>query len=845
MRGWQPLLRIARRDALRHRGRSLLVVLLVGVPVAAMSAFLSVASTARLTAEQEVAASLGQADLSLVAAGVEPEEWQALLPAGSRWIEVKPYADSFALVQGDELFEGPIFEGDLDDPLLEGRWDVVDGRAAQGEDEVVLSGRLARDLGAEVGDELALRRPGRAVTVVGLAVAASNQWEQTLLVPPGWSQTEAQGVTGGSTEWLIDLAGPNLVRPDVEAAIARIESRFPDLEALSGLDAEQLIEPAGPDAPRFVEIMSRAHLAALQGATLTGQVSSTYVIGALALAWTGGVAVAAFAVGARRRLREIGLVAASGGDPGQLRRMLLADGVVLGLAGALGGATVGVGIAAAARPHLDRLVDHTVGPLRVPFMALAGAALVGFVAAVLAALVPAREAARVPVLAALAGRRPVRPRTRSWLAFGVVALALGVGLCWWGGDGGSEAAVIGGVLFVVAGVSAATGPLLGLVSQVAGAIPLSLRLAARDAGRSRSRTAPATVAAMLALAGAVGGVTMVRSNEAEARASYRAEVRDDQIQILIASDQPPAPEDVRDLIDAAVGAVPGSVGGPLAFAFEGAGAAQSTVQVNGDWGLAVGDLATLDALGASAARAAFEDGKVVGLGRGTVEGNAVTFYRYGADGPESTGQHLAAVEVGDTLPVGPRYLLSFAAADALGFETQASQVVVRAPRSVTDADVRRVNLAVLQAAPSVTAMVQRDSGPPALAPLLAGMLGAGALVALFVVTLVTALSREELRPHLATLAAVGAGPRTRRRLAAAQSGLLGGMAALLAVPTGLVPAVTLRQSRTTEVLGPAGDYVVAAQPIVVPWLLIAALAVSVTLLSAAGGGLFTRSRSAP
>jgi putative ABC transport system permease protein len=337
---------------------------------------------------------------------------------------------------------------------------------------------------------------------------------------------------------------------------------------------------------------------------------------------------------------------------------------------------------------------------------------------------------------------------------------------------------------------------------------------------------------------------MVRSNEAESRASYRAELGDDQIQVHIASDRPPAPEDLRALIDASVGAVPGSVGGPLAFAFEGVGAAQSTVQVNGDWGLAVGDLATLDALGASAARAAFEDGKVVGLGRGTVEGNAVTFFRYGADGPESTGKHVAAVEVGDTLPVGPRYLLSFAAADALGFDTQVSQVVVRAPRSVTDADVRRVNLAVLQAAPFVNAMVQRDSGPPAVAPLLAGMLGAGALVALFVVALVTALSREELRPHLATLGAVGAGPRTRRRLAAAQSGLLGGMAALLAVPTGLVPAVALRQSRTTEVLGPAGDYVVAAQPIVVPWLLIAALVVFVTLLSAAGGGLFTRSRSA-
>jgi hypothetical protein len=68
------------------------------------------------------------------------------------------------------------------------------------------------------------------------------------------------------------------------------------------------------------------------------------------------------------------------------------------------------------------------------------------------------------------------------------------------------------------------------------------------------------------------------------------------------------------------------------------------------------------------------------------------------------------------------------------------------------------------------------------------------------------------------------------------------MAALLAIPTGLIPAVTLRQSRSSSVLGPAGDFIVAAQPVVVPWLLIAALVVGVTVLSTAGGGLFTRTR---
>jgi putative ABC transport system permease protein len=302
---------------------------------------------------------------------------------------------------------------------------------------------------------------------------------------------------------------------------------------------------------------------------------------------------------------------------------------------------------------------------------------------------------------------------------------------------------------------------------------------------------------------------------------------------------------MADLVDAAVAAVPGSIGGPVSFASVLDGGQEATIQVDGKWGLAVVDLDTLDALGASAARTAFDEGKVVGVGRGTVEDGVVMLYRYGAEGPEPTGQELPAVEVEGTLLFGgPRYLLSFAAAEELGFDVHPNQVLVRAPGPVTDADVRRVNLAALEAVPSVPVFVQQDNPPAGLAPLFAGMLGAGAVVALFVVALVTALSREEMRSHLATLAAVGAGPGTRRRLAAAQSGLLGGMAAVLAIPTGLIPAVTLRQSRTTSVLGPAGEFVLAAQPIVVPWLLIAALVVGVTVLSTAGGGLFTRTRPA-
>jgi putative ABC transport system permease protein len=59
------------------------------------------------------------------------------------------------------------------------------------------------------------------------------------------------------------------------------------------------------------------------------------VVAGLALLEVVLLAGPAFAVSARRRQRQLALVAANGGTPAHVRRMVLADGVVLGLAGAV------------------------------------------------------------------------------------------------------------------------------------------------------------------------------------------------------------------------------------------------------------------------------------------------------------------------------------------------------------------------------------------------------------------------------------------------------------------------------------------------------------------------------
>jgi putative ABC transport system permease protein len=554
-------------------------------------------------------------------------------------------------------------------------------------------------------------------------------------------------------------------------------------------------------------------------------------------------------VSARRRLREVGLVAAAGGSPRQLKGLLLADGAVLGVAGAISGVLAGVGAAVLVSHHLDRFTNHVNGPLRPPAAGLLGAAGVGLVAALLAALAPAVGAGRVPVLSALAGLRPTRPRTRSWLTVGALALVAGVALCVQGGSSGNEKVATAGVLLVVGGVATATGGLLGLVARVSSRLPLSVRLAARDASRARSRSAPAVAAAMLGLGATVAAATLGLSAEAKDKHGYQPYLARDQLLVHPLYDTPDVPAvDVGAVRSAVTRAIPGAVAGTVARAYLGDAPAQLSVSVAGERGgsLHVADEATLDVVSAGPARAAFRAGKIVTLGRGTTKQGKVRLNT--GDGTVGTfWQELEAVEVDVRAARGvPRYLVSEQGAQRLGLRSGSPGLFVRAPRPVTERDERRVTAAALTASADLDGVsVDREHGPCCDRAVSVGIaFGGGASLALLVVGLVTALARAELRPYLSTLDAVGAAPRTRRRVAAAQSGVLAVLAGLLAVPAGLIPAAALL--RTQE--GPVGGYVAGSlevpirlpHPVVIPWVVIAAVVIGVPLIAAAGGALFSR-----
>jgi putative ABC transport system permease protein len=106
--------------------------------------------------------------------------------------------------------------------------------------------------------------------------------------------------------------------------------------------------------------------------------------------------------------------------------------------------------------------------------------------------------------------------------------------------------------------------------------------------------------------------------------------------------------------------------------------------------------------------------------------------------------------------------------------------------------------------------------------------GFGAFVTLVGVAVSVALSASEGRADLATLAAVGAQPRRRRALAAAQALLVGGLGCLLGILLGAFLAV-------------AAQAAVGAPEFTVPWTSVLITAIVIPLFAALCAALFTRS----
>ncbi len=398
------------------------------------------------------------------------------------------------------------------EPLLAGRFDLLDGRLPTSPAEVALAPDVADDLDVKVGDRLSLTRPDLDLDVVGLVEDPSHLSDPVALVTPDAPLLGAESVNPPATILLIDLP-----------------------ENLSTAQLDRL-SPA-------VELRTDSVL--FDRGDRTSEVPWTYVIGGVVLTVAGIVISAAFAVGARRQLVTLGQLSANGAPGPVLRTTLVLQGTFAGVVGAVLGLALAAGFLVIGQGWFEDVLNKRFDAYDVNVLQIGGAMAVGVAAATVAALVPARTATRIPTLAALAGRRPLAPVRHRVTAAGALAVVVGLGLLGLavlgsatGEDGQIWAlvAVIGGVLELL-GACAMAPAVVAHLEPLAGRTRGSWRVAARSLARQRSRTG-AVVSAVAAAAGLAIGVTAL---VAGARDGSSEMVLSDQVVVATSGVTPASP----------------------------------------------------------------------------------------------------------------------------------------------------------------------------------------------------------------------------------------------------------------------------------------------------------------
>jgi len=144
----------------------------------------------------------------------------------------------------------------------------------------------------------------------------------------------------------------------------------------------------------------------------------------------------AFAIAVTQRRAEIGILRALGATRGQIRRLFLVESAVTGLVGSIGGLAFGLIIARGIAASIGDLINDVYGvaqradEIATSPMLLGLALVIGIITSIVAAFIPARQAARVdPVQALQKGKYQVlsagENRVRAALAgiFAVVSVA--------------------------------------------------------------------------------------------------------------------------------------------------------------------------------------------------------------------------------------------------------------------------------------------------------------------------------------------------------------------------------------------------------------------------------------
>ena len=886
---WRIALRMARRELRRHRGRSLVVALMVALPLVVLSYLATTGQSALTTGQATTDRLMGTASAVVgEPASAQPlqdgshEYYTPLTRPGdpSDLVPAEPipgYDPARTAAENSAAIAGvtggtaiPIAEQNIrvrvGDRAVAMQTLAVDGSLGLGEKARLVSGRWPSDA-REV-----------LVTEPGMRKGLPSTGRIEVVTSEGTTSVEVTGIATGLTSWGMV---PHLISREPlptpragEVPVSRwliVGTDMPYAQVtelgrhgLTVQSAELMAEPV-PEEQLPDEIRQMRYSGG------GGELLFFVVTGAVILALVIALLVApAFAVSAARQRRTLALAASNGATTRQLRHTVLAQALVLGVLSAAVGVAVGIALATGQAWWRARTATDVYVPLvDVPWVALAALTLCAVAAAVTAALVPARRLGRLDIMGVLKGANVSPPPSRVIPVVGGAVMALSAaGLLIGarqpsGGDFVVAAAAIG---LVVGALSLVPIALVG-VGRAAFALPVALRMAARDAARQRARSVPSVAAVLGGVAALTISLVAATSDAREAEATYRPQtvMGEGVLRVWDVTDLEPAGAMVRATIPGAtlipvptVGAAlwePGAAEIPFASLASPGCSLERIAQMDGacpsigepfGWSgsiIAMPAEVIASRLGLSAQdRVAVLEGAAV-VRSGDVLSGETAVASIGTYAPEPmTGMptdlvtsdeiELALIALPDTAQTRAGMLgdqagalVALEVAQERGWPlAQSAYLVDGGEDGVSEAEAERVRERVENADFYVERGYVDTLGRFLL------LLVAAVSFLLLVVTLTsTALSLSEQRRDDATLAAVGATRGTRRAMAAAQALVTAGIGAVLGLLVGIVPGVTFAYPLTRSV-GEDGQQV--GPFITVPYAWLAVVVIGVPLVAA-------------
>ena len=303
--------------------------------------------------------------------------WQALVPLLERLPEVagvSPMVSGSGLALRGEASQAIALMGvDLDryDRVVGLRSKVVSGTARLSPGEAIVGRELASDLGVRVGDRLTVQTSGaggtvsdsvRVTALVDLGVKDLNR--RTVIVPLRAAQS-LLALPGGASQ--LDLTLKDVW---VAQALAReLQAQFPyKIESWQESNAQ---------------LVSALNAQSISTSIIRGVVLAVVVLGIASV----------LVVSVVQKGREIGILRAMGATRGQVLRVFLVQGAVVGALGSVLGLLLAVGLIWVFTHFVRGSDGLPLFSIALPLGMALQIALIASVCGVLAAVAPARRAA--------------------------------------------------------------------------------------------------------------------------------------------------------------------------------------------------------------------------------------------------------------------------------------------------------------------------------------------------------------------------------------------------------------------------------------------------------------------